>query len=456
MGRGTTVISASGLIQANVWQHVALTFDGSNVRLYWNGTLVGSTVTVGVDVSSVPAPVSIGARNTTASNFFTGSISNVAVYGTALPASRIQAHVQAGGLAANTVTAPSVVAGDNSATLTWTAPTFVTGTVTGYEIQSAPRVGGGLSTNTSVWTTVDATTSSSTALTRTITGLAANTGYSFRLRALTTSGPGAWSIPVDAFVFATPLAPTNLTATTTSSTELTLSWTAPTLTTNGSAVQTILGYRIDQSSDNGITWNTITPNTGSTTASFVVDGLPNGVNRSFRVAAVTANSLGAYAVVTSASVVTASAPRNLTALGTGDGTIQLSWVAPVNTGGAPVLGYFLDYCNGQACTPSITIDSLVPSTSTSYTVTGMTNSQGGITFRLRAVTVAGTGDEARVVGRTSPQVSAPTNLSATASTWEGFGNQVFLTWGLRANCSDRRWLAINTSNRATEARHGRR
>ncbi|MEY3566316.1 MAG: hypothetical protein RLZ19_330, partial [Actinomycetota bacterium] len=242
---GTTVISASGLIQANVWQHVALTFDGSNVRLYWNGALVGSTATVGVDVSSVPAPISIGARNTTASNFFTGSISNVAVYGSALPASRIQTHVQAGGLAANTVTTPSVVVGDNSATLTWTAPTFVTGTVTGYEIQSAPRVTGGLSSNTSVWTTVDASTSTSTALTRTITGLAANTGYSFRLRALTTAGPGAWSIPVDAFVSATPLAPTNLTAATTSSTELTLSWTAPTLTTNGSAVQTILGYRID-------------------------------------------------------------------------------------------------------------------------------------------------------------------------------------------------------------------
>ena len=59
---GASAISASGVIQSNVWQHVAFTFDGSAIRIYWNGTLVGSTPTVGIDVASVPAPITIGAQ----------------------------------------------------------------------------------------------------------------------------------------------------------------------------------------------------------------------------------------------------------------------------------------------------------------------------------------------------------------------------------------------------------
>ena len=264
-------------------QHVAFTFDGSAIRIYWNGTLVGSTPTVGVDVASVPAPITIGALNTTPTKFFTGSISHAAVYASSLGAGRIQNHVQSGGLAANSISAPTVVVGDSTATVTWNAPSYTNGTITGYEIQTAPRIGGGLAANTSVWTTVATTTTNSTTLTYTLTGLSANAGIAVRLRAITTSGAGAWSIPVDAWVSGAPLAPTNLAASSTASTELTLSWTAPTLTTNGSAVQTIIGYRIEQSSDNGATWATLTANTGSTTTSYVIDGLTNGVTRSFRV-----------------------------------------------------------------------------------------------------------------------------------------------------------------------------
>ncbi|NDD96778.1 MAG: hypothetical protein EBZ93_04670, partial [Actinobacteria bacterium] len=426
---GTSVISASGLIQSNVWQHVAVTFDGNMIRIYWNGTLVGSTATAGLDIASVPASITIGARNTTASNFYNGSISNAAVYSTALSAARIQNHVQSGGLAANSIAAPSVVVGDSTATVSWNAPSYVNGTITGYEIQTAPRNGGGLAANTSVWTTMATTTPTSGTLSYVLTGLTANSGVSIRVRAITTLGAGSWSIPTDAFVFSAPLAPTNLSASSTSSTELTLSWTAPTLTTNGSAVQTIVGYRIEQSADNGATWSTLTANTGSATASYVIDGLANGVTRTFRVAAVTANSMGAYAVVAAAPSALASAPRNLTALATGDGTIQLSWIAPSNTGGASLLGYILDYCNTQGCTPATVIDSLVPASTTSYSVTGMSNQQGGITFRLRPVTAVGTGDEARVIARTSPQVSAPTTLSAAVSAWESLSNQVLLSWG---------------------------
>jgi titin len=178
-----------------------------------------------------------------------------------------------------------------------------------------------------------------------------------------------------------------------------------------------------------VTWSTITPSTGSTALTYVVDGVPNGVARLFRVAALTASTIGAFASISVTPGAIASSPRNFTATGTGDGSISLVWTAPLNTGGSAILSYILDYCTSAGCTASTVIDAAVPSSATSYNVTGMLNQQGGITFRLRAVTAAGTGDGATVVGRTAPQVSAPNALTGTANvTWEGLSNQVYLTW----------------------------
>ena len=210
---------------------------------------------------------------------------------------------------------------------------------------------------------------------------------------------------------------------------MTLTWVAPTRTSSGIAIETITGYRIESSTNGGTSWSSITPSTGSTALTYVVDGVSNGVSHLFRVAALTASTTGAFASVSITPGVVASSPRNLTATGTGDGTIALSWTTPLNTGGSPVLSYILDYCTTAGCTPSIVIDSGVPASATSYAVSGMLNQQGGITFRLRAVTAAGTGDGATVVGRTAPQVSAPNALTGVAEvTWEGLSNQAYLTW----------------------------
>ena len=353
-------------------------------------------------------------------------MSNVAIYGSALSDARIQTHVQAGGLAASAVSAPTIVAGDGTATLTWTAPTYTNGTITGYEIQTAPAIGTGTAAGVSVWTTVASSTATSSTVSQTI---AASGGTSFRVRAITTNGAGQWSIPVQAYVFGNPVPPSNLTATSSSNNQVTLTWVAPTRTSSGIAIETITGYRIESSTNGGTSWSSITPSTGSTALTYVVDGVSNGVSHLFRVAALTASTTGAFASVSITPGVVASSPRNLTATGTGDGTIALSWTTPLNTGGSPVLSYILDYCTSAGCTPSIVIDSGVPASATSYAVSGMLNQQGGITFRLRAVTAAGTGDGATVVGRTAPQVSAPNALTGVAEvTWEGLSNQAYLTW----------------------------
>ncbi|MSZ32188.1 MAG: hypothetical protein F2630_08275, partial [Actinobacteria bacterium] len=423
---GVSMISASGVITPNRWQHIAMTYNGSDIKLYVNGVVVASVGAQNIELQTISSPFQIGARNTTPVNFYNGLISNVALYGTALTDARIQNHVQAGGFAANTVSAPTVVAGDGTVTLTWTAPTYSNGTITGYEIQTAPAIGGGASGNVSVWTTVATSTATSSTISHTV---AASGGVSFRVRAITSSGAGQWSIPVQTYVFGNPMPPTSLSASTTSNNQVTLTWVAPTRTSSGIAIETITGYRIETSSNGGSTWSSITPSTGSAALTYVVDGVTNGVSRLFRVAALTASTTGAFASVSITPGVTASSPRNFTATGTGDGTISLSWTAPLNTGGSPILGYILDYCTSAGCTASIVIDSGVPASATSYAVSGMLNQQGGITFRLRAVTAAGTGDGATVVGRTAPQVSAPNALTGVADvTWEGLSNQAYLTW----------------------------
>ena len=76
-----------------------------------------------------------------------------------------------------------------------------------------------------------------------------------------------------------PSAPTNLTATATSSTAVALSWTA------GSSNQT--GYKLDRSSDGGTTWATIASPTGTT---YTDTGLTAGMTYDYRVRAT--NSAG--------------------------------------------------------------------------------------------------------------------------------------------------------------------
>src|SRR5207237_761043 len=66
-----------------------------------------------------------------------------------------------------------------------------------------------------------------------------------------------------------PQPPTGLTATAVSSSQINLSWTAPS-NTGGSA---ITGYKIERSTDGGTTWSIIQSNTGSTTTTYSNTGL---------------------------------------------------------------------------------------------------------------------------------------------------------------------------------------
>ncbi len=86
---GTTTRAAENpaRLPANTWTHTTMTYDGSNIRYYENGTLVTTTPATG-SVTNGNGPLSIGG-NTIWGEYFTGRIDEVRVYNRALTAAEI-------------------------------------------------------------------------------------------------------------------------------------------------------------------------------------------------------------------------------------------------------------------------------------------------------------------------------------------------------------------------------
>jgi RHS repeat-associated protein len=80
---------------ANAWNHIVAVYGGGVARIYLNGTLVGSQSEPSGTISQYSTPLDIGAYETqskTAGNVFPGVIDEVAVYSTALSATRVGVH----------------------------------------------------------------------------------------------------------------------------------------------------------------------------------------------------------------------------------------------------------------------------------------------------------------------------------------------------------------------------
>jgi hypothetical protein len=90
-GERNAVGSAS--LPLNVWSHLAVTFDGSVVRLFVNGVQAGSLPFVGSMAAST-GPLRLGG-NGVWGEWFAGLIDEVRVYNRALSANEIQQDMQA-------------------------------------------------------------------------------------------------------------------------------------------------------------------------------------------------------------------------------------------------------------------------------------------------------------------------------------------------------------------------
>ena len=288
--------------------------------------------------------------------------------------------------------------------LSWTAGGNGGSAITGYQYSTD---------NGSSWAATGATTTS-----HTVTGLTNGTAYTFKVRAVNRKGDGTASAAVTATPATTPAAPTGLSATDNNqaSGAVRLSWTA-----GGNGGSAITGYQY--STDNGSSWTA----TGATTTSYTVTGLTNGTTYTFKVRAVNRKGDGtASAAVTATPATTPAAPTALTVV-TGNQQVRLSWTAPTNTGGANITGYEYSQDNGSSW-------SATNATTTSYTVTGLTNGTT-YTFQVRAVNKKGNGAES------AAKTATPRNFTATA------GNQaVTLNWSaLPANANIVKWQYQQTN-----------
>jgi len=88
-GSYTELTTATGLVKAGIWQHVAATYDGSTMRIYLNGTERASRTLAGpVDTSSSALYIASAGGY----DWVSGTLDEVAVYGSPLSVERVRAH----------------------------------------------------------------------------------------------------------------------------------------------------------------------------------------------------------------------------------------------------------------------------------------------------------------------------------------------------------------------------
>jgi titin len=288
--------------------------------------------------------------------------------------------------------APTITAGqggDQSATLTWTAPPSIdTYPITGYVVtprqylSSTPR---------------PPTTFNSSATTGTVTGLSTgffnSSRYVFRIQAVNAVGVGQYSAefgPV--WVGKLPNPPT-IGPATAGDTSATVSWTAP--AANGGP--DVTGYVVTPY----LSGAAQTPTTFNTTATTqTITGLTNGTTYRFRVQAV--NTIGTGPSSADSNAVTPFAPTvpGAPTIGTataGAGQATLSWSAPTSDGGATIDGYIV--------TPYLGTTAQAPrqffSNATTQTIKNLTNGTT-YTFTVAATNSVGTGPDSQHSNAVTP------------------------------------------------------
>ena len=83
----------SAVLPTNVWSHIAATYDGAALRLYFNGTIISSQGQTGA-ISTSTNPLQIGG-DSIYGQFFQGAIDEVRIYNRALTQAEIQADMGA-------------------------------------------------------------------------------------------------------------------------------------------------------------------------------------------------------------------------------------------------------------------------------------------------------------------------------------------------------------------------
>ncbi|MEV6932012.1 LamG-like jellyroll fold domain-containing protein [Dactylosporangium sp. NPDC051485] len=422
-GSSDSVVYGTTANPLNQWTHVALTYDGANLRLYVNGTLVSTKAKTGT-LKQTTGPLSIGG-NAPYGEYFTGLIDEARVYNRALSATEVQTIMNSPLTAPVADTTPpstltgltAAANGSSQVNLSWPAATDDVG-VSGYQVQRCLGAG---CTNFVPVGTVGATSF-------TDTGLSATTTYAYRVRATDAAGNvGGFSPVAEATTAAAadttpPSVPANLAATVAGNTQVNLTWSGSTDNVG------VAEYRIERCGGGGCT--NFAQVATATTATFANTGLTAGTTYQFRVrAADAAGNVSGYsnvatATTTATDTTAPSAPGGLTATPASPTQVDLSWTASSDNVG--VAGYRVERCTGAACT---TWAEVAQPAGTTWSDTGLAASTA-YRYRVRAADAAGNlSAYSAIATATTPALpdstppSTPASLTATAN-----GTQVALAW----------------------------
>jgi chitodextrinase len=215
-----------------------------------------------------------------------------------------------------------------------------------------------------------------------------------------------------------PTAPTSLSATAVSSSQINLSWTASTDNVG------VAGYRVERCQGSGCSTFTQVGTPAGTT--FSDTGLTASTLYTYRVRATdAAGNLSGYSSTASATTSSSSdttpptAPTGLAAT-PGGSVVNLSWTASTDNVG--VTGYLIERCQGSGCT---TFAQMGTSSTTSYGDAGLTASTT-YRYRVRATDAAGnlSAYSAIVTTTTTSGLSAPTGLVVLAAS----SSEIDLAW----------------------------
>ena len=294
-GTGATLFGTAALA-ANTWTHLAVTYDGATLRLYVNGAQVSSGARTG-NLATSANPLQIGG-DSLYGQYFKGIIDEVRVYNVALTPTQIQAdmNTSVGTTAPDTQapTAPSnlmaTAISGSQINLTWTASTDNVG-VTGYLLERCQGAG----------CTSFAQIATPTGTAFSDTGVAANTNYSYRVRATDAAANlSAYSNVASAATPAPdtqpPTPPGALTATVGGAGQIDLSWTASTDNVG------VTGYRIVRCEGPGCTGFAKIVQLSGTGTTYSDTGLAPNTSYSYEVRAMdAAGNLSDYSNVASAT-----------------------------------------------------------------------------------------------------------------------------------------------------------
>jgi hypothetical protein len=173
-GQTTTLTASTGTLPLNTWYHAAATYDGSRMRLYLNGTEVGSIAKSGSLSFSLFSSVNLG-RSPRGTNYMHGAIEDVRIYSSTLAHAEIAALAASGSAPSNqpplvSLTAPqSGAIFDAPATITLDATASdADGSIARVDFYSGTTMIGTAATNPyrASWTNVGAGTYSLTAVAR--------------------------------------------------------------------------------------------------------------------------------------------------------------------------------------------------------------------------------------------------------------------------------------------------